>query len=656
MTSNKKMMTVFLLGAFFVGENTMARITGVRTPSAPSAEGGSTGRGKPSGVKKTEASKEEFQIVTGVNNSSCVGDMDQEKYFPLSLFGEIARDEDAGLDISLKPGNKVSVKIPPVLNVCGDFVPELRQNKETKSVSVLMKLIGTQKEKKGVSLTHKEFEECLIENKIIVDGKIDYDKIPAKNYSESTYTLEYDYDRKKDIKKTVTLTYGYPKAYNDPKNGYKPLWGIDEKGSVPGEACMLAEKVAENPVYINKGKDVLIEEINAICASGDAQKIAEARRSLGNADALKDITDKIKSELEGAYLIAMKSDVAKIDAELKKIEARLNKEKSTIDEEEAKKLTGKYASLAKELDEKFINPAIMRLDSLMQKRKGLEDPSGELKSVDAEIKQLNTDIAQFSKRNPTSFQSLYSVMEKYSISDSAKTIEDIRLKSYLYGKVYGGKEDPKRGKALTFEAANKRQFDQLEKFDRTLNDWNEQYLVAQGNTFPIKKTEKERQGAIDRMNSRWAAFEKKEYDDYISSCSVGLLGSVKNPVRCKSWAEGLEKRRASELKRRDQDLAYIKGRNDKLARLGTNFNEYQKNAANRKAREDESYESYGSSYTNYDDNFEDRFPGYYGPQTSTAYNPALYNLGVGAPGQQQFPQQYFPQQQFQQGPQGWPSF
>ena len=39
------------------------------------------------------------------------------------------------------------------------------------------------------------------------------------------------------------------------------------------------------------------------------------------------------------------------------------------------------------------------------------------------------------------------------------------------------------------------------------------------------------------------------------------------------------------------------------------------------------YEPYGSSYTSYEDNFSDSFPGYYGPQTTTAYNPSMYNMG-----------------------------
>jgi hypothetical protein len=43
--------------------------------------------------------------------------------------------------------------------------------------------------------------------------------------------------------------------------------------------------------------------------------------------------------------------------------------------------------------------------------------------------------------------------------------------------------------------------------------------------------------------------------------------------------------------------------------------------------EADNYEPYGSSYTSYEDNFSDRFPGYYGPSTTTAYDPSLYNMG-----------------------------
>lgn len=657
MKLNKKILAINLLASLLFTESAFARIQGVRTPSSGESKpsNGAASRDSSSNtVRKSEATKEE--VVTSQANSvaSCSGDQDKEKYFPLELFQQLTRDGDS-LSIEQRPGNKVVVRIPPILNMCGNFLPELRQDKESKNVTVLMRLVKSV-DGKDVDQTYAEFEKCLTDAKIgekpiLENGQINHDKIPGKMYSENIYSMDYEFDKKADIKKSVTLTFGYSKAYSDPRNGYKPLFGFEDRASkVPGEACMLAEKIADESTFINKGQDVLIEEINAICKSGDAQKIAEARRSIGNADALKDIADKIKAELDAGYLIAVKADVAKIDLEMKKIEEKLNKQKDTLDEATAKKEIAKYAELAKELDSKFMNPAIFRIDTLMQKRAALEDGSPELKGIDEEIKKLNEEVGQFSKRNPTSFASVYSVMEKYAINDSAKTIEDIRLKSYLYSRVYAGPTDEKRGKPLTFEAANKQQFEKLQRFDKTLTDWSDQYLVGQGNMYPIKKTEKERQAVIDRMNSRWAAYEKKEYTDYNSYCAVGMLGSVKNPVKCKEFVSGMDKRRTAELKKREKDLYYIKGRNEKLEKMGTNYNEYQRKVASREEAESDMYDPYGSSYTSYEDNFSDRYPGYYGPTTSTAYDASMYNMGGQSAsmmmGQQQ-QQMYYPQQQSQ---------
>lgn len=643
MKLNKKMMAVNVLATLLMTDVAMARIVGERKPSNPSGEQSSSGgrsKAQPSNVKVTEASKDNFQVVKTADMATCTMDQDQEKYFPLELFTELSRDEGAGVDIQVRPGNKVVVKIPPTINVCGQFTPELRQDNDSKNVTVLIKLIGTKKEihevngvktvveTKDALLTHKDLEDCLKEKNIIVDGKIDYDKVPGKGYSESISTFDYDFDKKKDAKNTVTVSYGYPKSYNS-EDGYKPLYGFEDRTpNVPGESCMRAERIADNTTFINEGREVLIEKINAACMSGNAQEIAAARKSLGNADALKDIADKIKSEMDARYLIAVKSDVTRINKEMSVIEDRLNKNKDTMTEQQAKKEIGNYAALAKELDTQFLNPAIFRLDTLMQKRTALQDEdSAEAKDLDKEIKKINDDISGSFKRNPNALGAVYSTAEKYAINDSAKTIEDIRLKSYLYGKVFVPNGDKNRGKPYTFESANQEQYKRMQSFDKVLNDWTDTYLVANGNTLPLQRTERERQSAIDRMNSRYAAFEKKEMSDYSSYCAVGMLGSVKNPVKCKEFVNGRDKRMTAELKKREKDLKFIKGRNDKLAKMGTSYNEYQRNLASQELAEDDEYEPYGSGYSSYEDNFSDRFPSYTGPSTSTAYDPSVYNMG-----------------------------
>lgn len=680
MKLNKKLMAVNLLASLLMTEAAMARIQGMRTPPGSSDSTGSTPSGRPSDVIVSQATKEDFDTVVAVNNSSCKSDPDVEKYFPLEFFNDIVRDEGSKLDIQLRSNNKVVVKIPPVINVCGSFVPELRQSKDSKNVTVMMKLIGTKKEKvkqadgteKEVEtpnslLTHKEFMDCMQTQKFMIDqpGKkekvLDFSKVEPKQYSESVYTMDFDFDKKKDIKKTVTVTYGSPKSYfHSGATGYRPAFGFEDKTSVPGEACMRSEKVGTEPLYVNKGQDVLIEEINAICRTGDAQKIAEARRSLGNAEALKDIADKIKADMDAGYLAAVKTDADRIYKRMKAIEEQTYSDPN-MDAAKAKKLVSEYAALATELNTKLLDPAISQLATLIKKREAAEEDSAEAKNLDAEIKKINLTIKEFHMKSNSPITYVYQQAEKHALIDDAKTMEDIILKSEAYGRVYIGKNDTDgagaRGPKLTLEGAQKFQTQGVQKFEKVLVDWHDKHLVSQGNMLPIRKTERERQAVIDRMNKRWADYEKKEYTDFNNYCGVGMLGAVKNPTKCNEFRSGMERRRTLELKKREKDLYYIKGRNEKLEKMGSVYNNYQRERERKMASEDAAeisrYDS-ASSISGYDDSFIDRFPGYYGPTSSTTYDPSQFNMGGQSFMPQMQQQQFYPQQQQQQMG-GWPS-
>jgi hypothetical protein len=625
--------THLLLGLALMSNQTFAGIGSKRTPSGGGGTSSGSSSSGPSGgvvIKPgTPAESKKTELKGGAAGVSCNKDQNSSKYFPLDFFQHITR-EGTPLKFELRSDNKVLVKIPASVDVCGKFVPLIHQDSETKNITIMMKLDNDK--------TYSEYIKCMEDSKVIVDNKVDHDNIEGKNYSEYSYVMDYEFDKKTDIKKTVKLSYGYPVAF-DGKEGYGSTFGIDEKVSLPGDLCMKAEKVDTEFAYVNKGQDVLIEELNAICKNNNAEEIAKARKSLGNAEALKDLAEKIKAELDIAYLNAIKNDVARINKEMGEIEEKINKDKK-MDEATAKKQISRYAELSKELDSKFLNPAIYRLDNLMQERAKTTDEAS-LKKIDDEVKKINEEVSGFSKRPATNFSNLYSMMEKYAITDQAKIIEDIRLKSFFYGKVYAGTEDPKRGKPLSLEGANQQQFERLQKFDRTLTDWSDQYLVGQGNQFPIKKTEKERQSVIERMNSRWATYEKNEYSNYNNYCSAGMTGGMKNPIKCQDWMKGQNQRRNTELKRREKDLYYIKGRNDKLEKMGMNWNEYQRKVASKEETEADTYDPYASSYTSYENNFDEIYPQYSGPSTSTAYNPYMYNMGYQQPQMMQGQQQQY---------------
>jgi hypothetical protein len=434
----------------------------------------------------------------------------------------------------------------------------------------------------------------------------------------------------------MKLSFGYPISMRDE---YKYRNGLDKDVDLSRTGlCMEAEKVAADPVYLNEGRDVLLQRLNKLCKDNDAQKIAEARKSIGNADALKDIADKIKAELDTGYLKAvLEKDVPRIFADMAKLDDKIAKDYKTMDEQKAKKLTKEYADLAKELDSKFLNPAIYRLDSLMKKRQAMEEESPERSKLDDEIKALNEQIGQFAAiQAKTPAKNLYGLLEKFSFSDSAKTLEDIRLKSLLYSRVYaaggpGGRDD-KRGKALSFEEANQKQVKLMGNFEKTLGDWEDVYLVGKGSTVPIKKVEAARTSKINQMNNRWHSYLQNEQKQYSQYCSVGMTGSITNPVACQNFTKGISSRREAELKRRKKDLASVDTYNGKLSKMGYSYNEYQTKEREKAKREDDSNDPYGAGGGSERD-FDSEYPQYTAPTGTTSYTEWLAsnqttNMGV----------------------------
>jgi hypothetical protein len=595
-------------------------------------------------IKPGKIVDEKVEGREGIAGTVCRHDPLTSTYFPLDFFQHITQD---GSSISLepRPDNQIAVKIPASLDGCGKFKPQLIQsNNNIENVIVAMTLDNGK--------TYGEYIKCLEEKKYLADGKIDHGKIEGKEYSEYSYILDYSFDKTKDIKKTVKLSYGYPKAFSgNSSDSYASSFGIDKSVAVPRSLCMDAEMVAATPTLLNKGQDVLLQELTSICKNGTAQQIADARRSIGNADALKDIADKLREQLDAGYLLAVQKDVERITTAMDKLETQINAEKDTMDEKTAKTVARKYSDLARELDTLYLNPAIKHLDTLMTARAEMED--GEARdNVDSEISALNQNIGKFSSRNQTSFANLYGLMEKYALNDSAKNIEDIRLKSYVYSRVFAGSKSDKRGVPMTFVQANQKQVSILQTFQRTLDDWTDQYLVGQGNTYPLKKTEKERTAAVNKMNTRWQKYQQDEQSTYNKYCT-GIFGAS-NPTRCSSFMAGAEQRRAGEVKKWQKDNQFVTSRNAKLERMGGNYNAYLQTSAEQRTREADNYNGFASSYSSYEDNFSDAYPMYQAPSAaSSGYEAWKYSMGGQQPGmQQQGMQQQGMQQQGMQGMQG----
>jgi len=640
--------------------------------------GGSSGSSTPIIESKNPAPTTSAPMISqkATSGDECSGSLDKEKTFPLAFFNQISSDELSGPKFEVNPDNTVKVKFPNMIRSCGKFQVSYIQDPQTKDILMLInldeatmpvkrdKITGAPlKSGEKYKATYSDYMECLKTPTLKWDGALSKamfspegkpaDDIEPENFSSYEQTFSYDYNKSKDLKKSMKLSFGYSKSY-DNSGSYPPAWGLDK--TLDQKGCMLSQLIHKSTTYVHEGEDSLLEKLQSDCRSGNAQKIAEARRSIGNAEPLKDIAQKLEHIFDAAYLIEAKKEVEDLYAKMKNIEEKISAQKDTMEEKEAKKLVKEYASLAKSLNEKFLNPAILRLDELLKEREKISTSDDKaLEAIDAQIQKLNEDIGAFAARK-SAFAGLYSVMEKYSIEDSAKTIEDIRLKSLWYGRVFAGSADAKRGKPISLETANKNQVNGLQKFDKVLTDWSDQYLVKSGNTFPIRKTQSEKSMAYNRMEKRRYDFQNKEESNRRKYCAIGFTGSPRNPVQCQAWMSGTNARLNAELGRRKKDLLFIKSRDEKLGKMGAGYSEYERRkvASDTAIVEDDS--PYGGSYSSYENTFEDSFPEFNEQPGNNQYNPMNFNMGQqqGMMGPQQNmgmmgPGMYNPQMPIQQG-------
>ncbi len=640
MKLNKKMIAINVLATMLITDAAMAIIVGDRPLPTPSKN-----------MVTTEEENSSSTEIISNDTSSCVSDEENETALPMSLFTQLARSAGDKVEIQLKPDNKITVKIPPVINVCGSFRPKIIQNDVTKNVTVMIEAYDANEK----LMTHKELENCLSsdKHKILVNGKLDYSKVPRNGYTESTSTFGYQFDKKADITKDVNVSYAFPKSYYT-SDGYKPAYGIIENApAVKGYKCMLAEKIAPTSTYINEGRKAWLEKISAACNSGDVDRIISVRKSVGNADALSDIMEKVIGEMDVAILKLSKPEAERIFSEMSKIETYLNGNKDA-EESAVKNKINKYVALIKELDSKFLNPAIYRLETLMTKRETIDDPeSEEIVAIDAEIKSLNQDIGMFSKRNPASFATAYAAMEKFALTDSAKVVQDVRLKSALYSSVYPGRQDKSRGKQLTFESAKKEQTQKMQSFDRTLNLWTDVYLVGQGNDYPIKRTEREIRNASDRSNSNFVKFQRNELSNENKYCSISMTGGIKNPVKCNHFRSGRERRWKNFEKQAKKEKRFIDEKKYSLGKMGERDSIYQREIASN-SDEDDLYDTFGSYSYEFENAYKE-IDQAYSPSSYAGYESALNNYdnmnGMMSLGQTPMmitqQQQYNPQQGYQ---------
>lgn len=605
------------------------------------------------------------------SSKKCDGDIGNSLYFPLKFFNKISRD-GSGLTIKLMPGNKIQVIVPFSIKRCGTFYPEPYENPNTKDMTIRMKVEPKQ--------TYKEYLDCLKSEKVVAqDGSetavtpilikkgekylpIDHSKISADQYETTSYSVRSTFDKKTDFMKMVKLSYGSPNGIG----GFSPLHAVDESVKLPD--CLKAEKIGSEIVYINEGRERELEKLQEICRSGSANVILKKLESgdIGNTAALVGTFKQVEAEFKRAYLEKYKGDeLPKIYNQMTTIENDITKNIDTMTEDRARKRTREYADLAKKLNKEFLVPSLERLSSLVAQADGMSDDNEKKKKIMAEIKILNEDIGAFDNRKKD-LRSVSIIMKKYALLDTAKTIQDIRLKSFLYAKVHSDSNDGDKD-ALTFEEAFRRQNEGMAKFEKTLAIWDADYRSGHGESGPKSRVRNQAIAAEKDRIKHINNFYKNEEKNEKKACARTFFRNPNNPTnpngflnpeRCEDFYASKEARFKNQERRSAADSAYVTKLNKRYAKMDASYNSYHRGKAQKikeagEERDDPSDPSYDPDYLDAPSEFDDEYTGWNSRQPAQ-YDPRMYNMGNN--GNFSYPQ-YQGNQQFQGGFQQapWPS-
>lgn len=609
--------------AMMMSQSSYARPTSdhVGNSSSPTREGhGTETTGSTSGQKE---------------NADCNQELEDAKYFPLDFFAAASRNGKT-LEISENSDGSVSVRFPPMIKACGKFKIEMRHDDVTQNETVMVSLEDGR--------TYSQYMECLTTANVYKEGNFSHKDMPIKSYdSEYDRTTIRKIDKRnygsKPVRLLVGASKGFDKAMYDTSKteltGFPPLYPYKESYDVklpemPApernetpidmklRQCMRVEQPQETPFLLNE-REKLLNEIHNVCKYGSAQDIANMKATVGNAGELKDIADKLQSALDRAILVASREEVDEISGKMREIEKRFAKEKDSMSESDAQKYAEQYADLAQKLSDKYLDPAIYHLDNLMKERQEIsDDRSPRAIAIDKEIKELNKGIGEFSTKASLAYQgSMLPIMKKYALTDSAQTIEDIRLKSFAYSQVYLGSGDS-RGTPRTMESANNYQVKGLSVFQNELADWPDLYKARHGNVVVLNKIQREATKAAQNISDSDQKFRKHEAE--LAKNCTGMFGP-KNPIQCQKYYSGMADRQRIHARELSSLNKKYNKKNQKFKSANDEFTAYAEAQLDKKQREDD----FGSGGDD-SDSFEDIVPQYM-PQGPMGYNPYAYNMG-----------------------------
>ncbi len=548
---------------------------------------------------------------------------------------------------------KITLSIPEYIKACSNFKFSVIQNPSNGNVGVSVEnefnFEAYYKEKNwevptsfARMSTYERYEDCLKREGILVSGD-DGLTIKRPEYKERNYgtTVSAPIDLIYfDETKPLSVYFGSPKFLGRE-------YGVGHKlrdSEVLGDSCLRVEDIDEEGGILYSSNEAERARLINICSSGNYDAIRAALNSLGNAHELR-------STLESALGKAASDRAREIYERLDEIEDLFKASKEDlaagrsvgVTEKQAKKLGKEYGALLSELNDIVYTPSVRKIAELLDKRE-LETDDDKIDKIDEEVKELNELIGVFNKNHnkENSLGLVYNGLKEYNLQSEAEEIEGFRLKSEYGSRIYEGRTDNKRGKALTMQDADEQVKKKIEYFkDTVMKDWDDIYLAKEGNASPVRAAQRRMNSQVARLSTDFQKYQKSEYENYQKYCGRTWYGTVKNPSRCNYFVKGQQSRQQKYLRMRERQLKSIKASNTRLTALDGYYSQAQRAIA---AREEQTaFDSdplgiYSGAYFSGDFSSEDDFSG---------MDPMMSLYGMGS--QYQMPMMMGGQQQMMMG-------
>ena len=494
--------------------------------------------------------------------------------------------------VEVSNGN-YKVEIPKHIKACTDLQFEVTKAENNYFVRVKNNFDFTPDNvplNDGESFANLTFDEkyyrCIENKGLLKNGA--FDRVKAESTGEVSYGLNsnpFSVDVG-DGSKSVSVYFGSAKA-----TAYGTAWDAGNVSPKPsGWSCVAYENLGESTQRLYTSvKDRVYDRALRVCETESAEQILEELSRLRESSAgnFRDL----ERILEQAFEKAQDKRVEEIYARMTEIEDAMKPgaDGELISESLAGEYAKEYSALAKEISKIVIQPSTQKVVDLLKIRN-----NSNKEDIDKQIKELNDKVQEFSKRNFDKLGFVYDVLKEYALTDEARDIEGLRLASHFYGRVYKGKEDG-RGKSMSLDDATDKVQNLISSFeDNTLKDWQASYETKRGSKAPIRATIREIRERRSRMDRDYQRFQKTEQQNTRKYCSNNMIGGMRNPVRCRSWMAGRDRRMRSMLNRRGRDLSFLRTRTDQYSTYMTNYEDFQMRQMELRNSSDP-FQFYGSS-------------------------------------------------------------